>query len=199
MENMTFDQALVAIKEGKRLARSGWNGEGMFVFLVPGSNFAVNREPLLSILGEGAEVTYRPHIDICHPDGAISVWQPSMGDVMADDWYEVLPGVAHVPLAASGSVQRYRYSRSDVEACRYENDPRKSPADLDAASALAAWCGGSLQEDAVDGFCIFVPTPDGIEKAQLGDWIYKECDGSFWVMGGFFALTYDRIETEGEA
>lgn len=83
---MNFSDALIAIKEGKRLSRKGWNGKGMFVFLVPGSNFKVNREPLLSILGEGTEVSYRPHIDLRQPDGAIGVWQPSMGDVMADDW-----------------------------------------------------------------------------------------------------------------
>lgn len=86
---MNFSDALNNIKGGHRVYRSGWNGKGMFVFLVPGSVFKVNREPLLSILGEGTEVTYRPHIDIRTADGAISVWQPSMGDVMAEDW-EVL-------------------------------------------------------------------------------------------------------------
>lgn len=83
---MSFSHALTAIKEGQRLRRAGWNGKGMFVFLVAGSHFKVNREPLLSILGEGTAVDYKPHIDISHPDGSISVWQPSMGDVMADDW-----------------------------------------------------------------------------------------------------------------
>lgn len=86
IEAMNFGHALQAIKEGQRVSRAGWNGKGMFVFLVGGSVFKVNREPLLSILGEGTAVTYRPHIDICQPDGSIGVWQPSMGDVMADDW-----------------------------------------------------------------------------------------------------------------
>ena len=83
---MNFSDALNEIKAGKRLARDGWNGKGMFVFLVPGSNFKTNREPLLSILGEGTEATYRPHIDIFTAGGTVSVWQPSMGDVMAEDW-----------------------------------------------------------------------------------------------------------------
>ena len=87
--SMNFSCALDYIKQGSRLARAGWNGKGMFVFLVPGSAFCVNREPLLSILGEGTKVKYAPHIDIRRPDGVISVWQPSMGDVMAEDWYEV--------------------------------------------------------------------------------------------------------------
>jgi len=85
-ENENFSTALEHLKEGRRMARRGWNGKGMFVFLVNGSEFEVNREPLLSILGEGTPVKYRPHIDICTPDGSIGVWQPSMGDVMADDW-----------------------------------------------------------------------------------------------------------------
>lgn len=91
-KGLNYSQALALIKTGHRLQRAGWNGKGMFVFLVAGSNFAVNREPLLSILGEGTQVTHHPHIDICHPDGAISVWQPSMGDNMAEDWQVVEVG-----------------------------------------------------------------------------------------------------------
>ena len=83
---MNFSDALTEIKKGHRLQREGWNGKNMFVFLVAGSVFNVNREPLLSMLGAGTQVTYRPHIDICTPDGSIGVWQPSMGDVLADDW-----------------------------------------------------------------------------------------------------------------
>ena len=82
----TFSEALKALKAGERLTRSGWNGRDMFVFLVKGSQFTVNREPLQSILGAGTEVNYRPHIDIKNADGSISTWVPSIGDVMADDW-----------------------------------------------------------------------------------------------------------------
>ena len=83
---MDFSDALKQIKAGKRVARSGWNGKNMFVFLVAGSNFKVNREPLLSILGEGTEVTYRPHIDMRAADGTIVPWLASQTDIMADDW-----------------------------------------------------------------------------------------------------------------
>ena len=46
---MDFSNALIEIKAGKLLSRSGWNGKGMFVFLVNGSQFKVNRAPLLGI------------------------------------------------------------------------------------------------------------------------------------------------------
>ena len=97
---MNFEEALAKIKQGHRLAREGWNGKGMFVFLVNGSNFAVNREPLLSIFGQGTEITYRPHIDLAASNGTVGVWQPSMGDVLADDWYVVPPQQTHAPTGA---------------------------------------------------------------------------------------------------
>ncbi len=88
---MNFGQALEALKEGKRVARTGWNGKGMFLFLVPGSNFVVNREPLLSIMGEGANVTYRPHIDMKDAEGKVVPWLASQSDLLAEDWWEVVP------------------------------------------------------------------------------------------------------------
>lgn len=85
-ESMSFSEALEAMKEGERVARLGWNGKGMFVFRVAGSRFAVNREPLLSILGEGTEVNYRAHYDLRAADGTVGVWTPSSTDLDAEDW-----------------------------------------------------------------------------------------------------------------
>ena len=87
---MNFSQALDQIKFGSRVAREGWNGKGMFIFLVKGSTFITNREPLLSILGEGVEVNYCPHIDMKTADGKIVPWLASQTDVLADDWQVLL-------------------------------------------------------------------------------------------------------------
>lgn len=83
---MDFSVALLAIKDGRRVARAGWNGKGMFIFLVPGSRFVVNREPLLSIMGEGTEVTYHAHIDMKTAQGYVVPWLASQADLMAEDW-----------------------------------------------------------------------------------------------------------------
>lgn len=88
---MNFGQALEALKEGKRVSRAGWNGKNMFLFLVAGSNFVVNREPLLSIMGEGAMVTYRPHIDMKDAEGKVVPWLASQTDLLAEDWGIVSP------------------------------------------------------------------------------------------------------------
>ena len=83
---MDFSDALQNVKSGMRMRRSGWNGKGMFIFLVPGSKFIVNREPLLSILGEGTEVNYHGHIDMKTADGQIVPWLCSQTDMLASDW-----------------------------------------------------------------------------------------------------------------
>lgn len=87
---MNFSEALTAIKAGHRVAREGWNGKGVFVFLVPGSVFKVNREPLLSMLGEGTVVEYHAHVDMKTADGKIVPWLCSQTDMLADDWGIVL-------------------------------------------------------------------------------------------------------------
>lgn len=86
---ITFSEALEALKRGKKVARSGWNGKGMFVFLVPGSTFKVNRAPLLGIYPEGTEITYHAHIDMKTADNQIVPWLASQTDILANDWEEL--------------------------------------------------------------------------------------------------------------
>jgi hypothetical protein len=85
-EQFDFGLAIHALKSGAKVARAGWNGKGMFVFLVPGSQFAVSRPPLLGIYPEGTPISYRPHIDIKNADGSIATWAPSGSDALAEDW-----------------------------------------------------------------------------------------------------------------
>ena len=83
---MNFGQALAALKAGSMVSREGWNGKGMFLFLVPGSKFQVNRPPLLGIYPEGTEVSYHAHVDMKTAQGDIVPWLCSQSDLLADDW-----------------------------------------------------------------------------------------------------------------
>jgi len=83
---MNFSEALKRIKEGHLMSRSGWNGKGMFIFLVPGSTFKVSRAPLNRIFPEGTEVKYHGHIDMKTADGMIVPWLCSQTDMLAEDW-----------------------------------------------------------------------------------------------------------------
>ncbi len=81
-----FATALGLIKTGSKVSRSGWNGKGMFIFLVPGSTFKVDRKPLMGIYPEGTEVTYLPHIDMKTATGEVVPWLASQSDLLAGDW-----------------------------------------------------------------------------------------------------------------
>ena len=83
---LSFGLAVEALKMGKKVARSGWNGKGMFLFLVAGSTFEVNRAPLLGIYPAGTVVNYCPHIDMKTADDKVVPWLASQTDVLADDW-----------------------------------------------------------------------------------------------------------------
>lgn len=83
---MDFGQALTQIKSGAKIARTGWNGKGMFLFLVPGSTVKANRPPLMGIYPEGTEINYCPHIDMKTADEKVVPWLASHTDVLAEDW-----------------------------------------------------------------------------------------------------------------
>ena len=88
-QSLTFGDALHMLKQGKKVARAGWNGKGMFLFLVQGSTFKVNRPPLLGIYQEGTEIHYCTHIDMKTADGKVVPWLCSQTDALAEDWQVV--------------------------------------------------------------------------------------------------------------
>jgi hypothetical protein len=81
-----FGTAVKQLKDGKKVARVGWNGKGMFLFLVPGSTFKVNRAPLNNIYPEGTEIKYHAHIDMKTAQDTVVPWLASQTDVLAEDW-----------------------------------------------------------------------------------------------------------------
>ena len=85
---MNFGQAIEVLKTGNKVTRVGWNGKDMFLFLVQGSQFKVNRPPLLGIYPEGTEINYRPHIDMKTVNGEIVHWVASQSDLLEEDWIQ---------------------------------------------------------------------------------------------------------------
>ena len=84
---MTFGEAVEALKDGKKVARTGWNGKGMFLFLVPGSVFVIeDGRPLASAFEPGTPVQYQPHIDMKTAQDTVVPWLASQSDVLAEDW-----------------------------------------------------------------------------------------------------------------
>jgi len=86
---MKFSVALYALEEGRKVTRTGWNGKGQFVYLVPADKYPAKTDAAKSIADENGLVSYRPYFALRTAQGDVSTWVPSVSDCLADDW-EVL-------------------------------------------------------------------------------------------------------------
>ena len=85
-ENLSFGHALEALKRGKRASRQGWNGKGMFVYLVGANSYPVQTGAAKEYFGENSLVSYNPYMAIKNVDETVSTWVPSVNDCLAEDW-----------------------------------------------------------------------------------------------------------------
>lgn len=83
-EGVGFDYALSALKDGKKVARTGWNGKGMYVYYVPGAEYEACTKTARKEFGN--KVPYEPYFAIKNVKGTISTWVPSINDCLAEDW-----------------------------------------------------------------------------------------------------------------
>ena len=82
---MSFGLAVEALKKGKLVARAGWNGKGMWLFIIQGSNDIAKLHGYG--FGEMAnEPTFRDAIFMKTVDNQLVPWTASQTDVLADDW-----------------------------------------------------------------------------------------------------------------
>lgn len=84
---MNFGEALEEIKKGVKVSRDGWNGKGMFIFLVPAGRFTAYTKAAIDIADEGGKVNYNPYFAIKNVNGTVSTWVPSVNDCLAEDWF----------------------------------------------------------------------------------------------------------------
>ncbi len=103
---MNFGQALEQLRTGKRLARSGWNGNGMSVYFALGSE------------------TMRPYLSLRLADATCVPWTVSQTDVFADDWEVVTEATRNRALATARKEAKDSYleAREAVRAM-----PRDTP------------------------------------------------------------------------
>ena len=89
LDALSFGHALQALKEGRRVARAGWNGKGMFLFFNPGSQVKVSEgRPLAASFPVGTECKMLPYIMMktASEDLQFVPWLASQTDMLADDW-----------------------------------------------------------------------------------------------------------------
>ncbi len=82
--DMNFGNAVNAMEVGKKVARKGWNGKGMFLFIVAGDawGFESDIEGIDGLCGA-------PFICMKTADNKLIPWLASQSDVLAEDWQEV--------------------------------------------------------------------------------------------------------------
>lgn len=85
---MTFGQTIEAMKLGQCVARAGWNGKGMFLYLIKGSDLQSGlKYGFGELIGEPEFVS-----TICMKTAdnkLVAGWLASQTDMLAEDWYIV--------------------------------------------------------------------------------------------------------------
>ncbi len=84
-DGLNFGQAIEALKAGKKVARKGWNGKGMFVYHVPAASYPPTTEVVKSAF-YGEEVPYREYLALKTAQNDVATWSPSTSDALGEDW-----------------------------------------------------------------------------------------------------------------
>lgn len=84
-DRMTFGLAIEAMKKGLPVQRAGWNGKGMFVYLVPANAYPATTKVAKNFFN-GELVPYGAYIAMKTADDMVVPWLASQTDVLAEDW-----------------------------------------------------------------------------------------------------------------
>lgn len=85
---MDFGEAIRELKAGKKLAREGWNGKGMYTYYVPANAYPATTD-IAKKEWKGELVRYRHYLALYTAQDDIATWSPSTSDALADDWLVV--------------------------------------------------------------------------------------------------------------
>ncbi|EPK0456637.1 DUF2829 domain-containing protein [Escherichia coli] len=88
LEAADFSDALMWLKDGKKVARRGWNGENQFCWLVPEGQYPARMEAIKGYF-PGDLVPYGAYFALKNAQGVVVPWVPSVGDLLACDWFVV--------------------------------------------------------------------------------------------------------------
>ena len=88
VDSFSFGKAVELMKRGKRVARHGWNGSGMFCYYVASGKAAANHDALKGLFPTNT-VSYRPYYALKTAQNDVAVWTPSTSDSLANDWFVV--------------------------------------------------------------------------------------------------------------
>lgn len=90
-DGMTFGEAIEAMKRGWKVTRLGWNGKGMYIWVMPGSTVrGCNQitDPHLAVIDKAeGEIRFLGSIRMRTATGdVLTGWLASQTDMLAEDW-----------------------------------------------------------------------------------------------------------------
>ena len=88
-DNMTFGLAIEMMKKGKKVAREGWNGKGMFLYYVPVASYTPCTPIGEECATDNGKVPYGAYIAMKTAQGNVVPWLASQTDMLAEDWVVV--------------------------------------------------------------------------------------------------------------
>ena len=92
---MNFGEALEVLKNGGKVARTGWNGKGMFIMKQIPAEIGLDIIPKMQSVQKSAKdilinrattLKYENQMLIIKEDGTADSWVPSSSDIFAEDW-----------------------------------------------------------------------------------------------------------------
>lgn len=85
---MKFAEVLTHLQNGEAVARTGWNGKGMFIYQVHAGRYAPTTKvgEIIASTQEDGLVPYRPYLAIKTVDNDVVPWVASQTDLLAFDW-----------------------------------------------------------------------------------------------------------------
>ena len=86
---LPFGDAITAAKNGKKVARAGWNASGMFVYIVPAARYKPQTSIIMDMAHDDGLIPYQAYWALKTAQEDIAMWSPSGSDSLADDWYIV--------------------------------------------------------------------------------------------------------------
>lgn len=86
--NLGFDFAIRALKSGKKVARIGWNGKGMWLEFIKATEYQIDGHnlPVNTAAPDGNVQSLLPFICMKTADNKYVPWLASQTDVLAEDW-----------------------------------------------------------------------------------------------------------------
>lgn len=84
--HMSFGMAISAARLGYKVSRAGWNGSGMFAYIVPAAKYKAQTSVIMDMAFDNNLIPYREYWALFTAQKDVATWAPSGSDSLAEDW-----------------------------------------------------------------------------------------------------------------